>query len=141
MKHQAVSKYILLGILLTVGFSLVFGIPTALVPNPWFVRMIKATPIDYVFLYLESALAGSYVTLALEQKSKGMIDGKCAVGGGVLGFLAFACPICNKLLVFLFGIGILLSYLQPVRLYLGILGIALLSYALCLKIQQIKSSA
>lgn len=140
MNNKEILKYILLGVLLIAGFGLVFGIPTALIPNPWFVRMIEATTIDYIFLSMESVLAGSYVALTLWQRSRG-ISGKCAVGGGVLGFLAYACPICNKLLVWLFGTGILLSYLQPARPYLGIVGIALLSYALYAQIKLIKSSA
>ncbi len=96
MKNEKNSKYVLFSVVLTVAFGFVFGIPTALIPNPWFARMIVATPLDHIFLALESVLAGSYVALALWQKSRGVV-GKCAVSGGILGFLAFACPICNKL--------------------------------------------
>jgi len=130
--------YIILAISLSIFFLLAFGIPTNLVPNPWFTRMIPATPIDSVFLYIEAALLGTYVTLSVWQKKKG-ITGKCAVAGGFLGFLAFACPICNKLLVFLFGVGFLMSYLQPIRPYLGFIGIALMSFALHQKLKLIRS--
>jgi len=99
--------------------------------------MINETISQIYFAWIESALLGTYVTLALWQKSNG-VGGKCTVGGGVLSFLAFACPICNKFLVFLLGTSFLLSYLQPIQPYLGITGIALLSYALYLKIKLIK---
>jgi len=42
------AKYVGIGILSFAGFVLLFGIPTALIPTPWFVRMISARLSDYV---------------------------------------------------------------------------------------------
>ena len=49
--------------------------------------------------------------------------------GGVLGFFGFSCLVCNKILLLLFGSSFLLSYFEPVRHYVGALGILLFFYA------------
>ena len=82
---------------------LLFAIPTALLSNPLipYVRMIPATPLDYIFLVATSILSAVYILLP---ENKICTPDKSAFGGGVLGFIAFSCPTCNRLLV-LFGFG------------------------------------
>ena len=52
----------------------------------------------------------------------------CATSGGVLGFLAFACPVCNKLIVLVLGFSGAMTYFAPIQPMLGILGVLLLLY-------------
>jgi hypothetical protein len=59
---------------------------------------------------------------------------KAAGSGGILGFLGVACPVCNKLLLAIFGSGVLLSYFEPIRLYVGLLGVAALAWAVWRKL-------
>lgn len=132
-------KYCAGTVLIAFGFILLLGIPTAIIPTPWFIRMNEPTILDYSFLILESIMAGLYLILTYIQKERG-VTGKCAVGGGMLGFLAFACPTCNKLLVLLFGTGLLINYFRPIQTYVGFVGLALLGVALYIKIQQVKNS-
>lgn len=133
-----ILKYCAGTALIAFGFILLLGIPTAIIPTPWFIRMNEPTILDYSFLILESIMAGLYLTLSLIQKERGM-TGRCAVGGGILGFLAFACPTCNKLLVLLFGTGLLINYFRPIQPYVGFIGLVLLGIALYVKIQQVKN--
>ena len=132
-------KYCASTALIAFGFILLLGIPTAIIPTPWFIRMNEPTILDYSFLILESLMAGFYLTLSFIQKERGMA-GRCAVGGGILGFLAFACPTCNKLLVLLFGTGLLINYFRPIQLYVGFIGLVLFGAALYIKIQQVKNT-
>lgn len=59
--------------------------------------------------------------------------------GGVLGFLGFACPVCNKILMYVFGAELLLSYLEPARIYLAVLGTLVISLALYIKLKRRRS--
>lgn len=134
-----ILKYCAGTILIAFGFVLMLGIPTAIIPTPWFIRMNEPTVLDYSFLILESVMASLYLTLTYIQKERGT-TGQCAFGGGILGFLAFACPTCNKLLVMLFGTGLLINYFRPIQPYVGFIGLVLLGVALYIKIQQVKNS-
>ncbi len=121
---------------------LILGIPTALVPNSTYIRMTPASPLDYFFLVATSAMLGAYLALQFYGKvpSRAKED-LSAVSGGVAGVLAFGCPICNALLVSLFGTAALLTYYDPARPLVGVIGIALLGGAVYLKLRNIKCSS
>ncbi len=116
-------------ILISAAIFMILGGVTAIYENPFFQRMTPLYWFDYVFLGLESVLMGLFW---------GINAPVCAVKkagvGGVFGFLGFACPVCNKLLLFLFGSGILLTYFEPIRPYVGTLGLLLLSFAVYKKL-------
>ncbi len=47
----------------------------------------------------------------------------------MLGFLGVACPVCNKVLLLLFGGELLLTYFEPVRIYVAAAGAAFAAWA------------
>ena len=108
---------------------LVLGIPTALLSNPIipYVRMIPATAFDYAFLFTTAFLGGVYFALPANKVCK---PNKSALAGGFFGFLAFGCPICNKLFVLLLGFDFLFNIVNPIRPFLGIISIIVLAYAI-----------
>src|SRR3989337_2621812 len=79
-------------------------------------------------LLLQSAVAGLYVGLPTR------CGVRTAGAGGVIGFLGIACPVCNKVLMLLFGSTLLLEYYEPVRLHLALGGVVLLLIAVWLKL-------
>ena len=115
-------------IIATIVFVMM-GTLTALWNNPYFIRMTPVTGWDYVILSLESMLIGLFI---------GIRRPRCATKkagiGGVFGFLGFGCSICNKLLLLLFGSSFLLTYFEPVRYYVGAVGILIFTFALYQKI-------
>lgn len=118
------SKREIISVIVIATISFVFfGALTSVYENPIFNRMTPVYWFDYVFLVIESLLIGLYFGV----KSPVCMS-KRAGAGGVMGFLGFACPVCNKLLVLLFGAGFLLTYFEPIRPFVGLLGILLLSY-------------
>ncbi|GEM_PF-646616 len=117
--------------------ALALGVPTALVPTPYFVRMVPATPWDYLFWVLTSLLVGAFVALRLY--GRGGREGT-AVGGALGGVLAFGCPICNKLLVALLGASAVLAYVDPYRPAIGAASLALLGAALYSQVRGIRGS-
>ncbi|MFA9427957.1 hypothetical protein [Natronorubrum sp. A-ect3] len=52
---------------------------------------------------------------------------RLAFGGLVGGFLAVSCPICNAVLLALFGSSALMTYFDPLRPLLGAVSVALLA--------------
>lgn len=116
----------------------VIGIPTAIIDNPFFVRMTPVRTQDYVIWVATGLLTGLIVgtyTLSTKTRSSGKV-----VSGGVLSFLAVGCPICNKLVLLLLGTSGALTYFAPVQLYMGMASLALLGWALYLRVQAINRS-
>ena len=114
----------------------VFGTVSALWHNPLFIRMTPTSGFETGLLAVQSALLGLYF---------GIRRSSCALPkagvGGILGFLGVACPVCNKLLMLLFGSQLLLTYFEPVRLYVGIAGILLTGLALAQKLSMSASNS
>lgn len=94
------------------------GTVSALWDNPFFIRMTPAGGWEVGLLAALSLLLGAYVAIRRPACSV-----KAAGAGGVLGFLGIACPVCNKVLLLLFGGELLLTYFEPVRVYVAAMGV------------------
>ena len=46
-----------------------------------------------------------------------------------MGFIGIACPVCNKILLLLFGGELLLTYYEPVRIYVAAAGVLIAAVA------------
>lgn len=104
------------------------GTVSALWDNPLFVRMTPAGGWEIGLLGALSMLFGLYVAIRRPACSY-----RAAGAGGVLGFVGVACPVCNKLLLVLFGGELLLTYFEPVRLYVAAAGVAILAAAVLIE--------
>lgn len=129
-------KYISLGVLTSIVVFIVFGTITAVLPNPFFTRMTPLTVLDKIFLASSSLLSGAYVGAHYYKKETVKTCDSIATAGGIGSFLAFACPVCNKLLVLLFGATALMTYFEPYRPLLGFVSTGLLAGALYWKIKR-----
>lgn len=109
----------------TLVFTL-FGINTALIPNPYFIRQIPVVFWDYLFLGTTTLLATYY--FGLEKSCRTSSDDRYALVGGLTGFFSFACPICNGLLLTLFSTATIMTYVEPIRPYLGLLATGVLVF-------------
>lgn len=122
--------YFSIGIILTVLIFLLFGIPTALIPTSFYTRMIEVKMIDYIFLSLTSILLAVYFTLVIaRRKQVKQSGGNLAFSGTLFGIFSFGCPICNVILVTIFGATAILTYFEPYRSWLGIVSVVMLSLA------------
>ena len=100
----------------------VIGIPTRVIPNPWFSRMTPTRPEDYAFLVASSALLG----MTLPLRPLVTADPVRPAGSGFATFLAVGCPVCNKLVVALLGVGGALSWFAPIQPVLGLAAVIFL---------------
>ena len=103
------------GIAVVIASFAVLGTVSALWDNPLFMRMTPTGTWEVGLLATLSILLGVYVVVR-----RPFCSIKTAGAGGVLGFLGVACPVCNKVLLLLFGGELLLTYYEPVRVYVAI---------------------
>ncbi len=142
MNIRTIARSRVTGRALTLGLGLggttllIAGLPTAVIPTPWFVRMTPVRPQDDVFLaitvLLATALGATYA-----------LPASCPVRPGTFGagtyltMLAVGCPICNKVVVLLLGVDGALTIFQPVQPVLALGSIALLGYALVVRVRAV----
>lgn len=110
MTYASLAK----GVLAAVGSFVLLGTVAALWANPFFIRMTPTSGFEVGLLALQAILLGVYVAIPVPACAL-----KIASVGGVANYIGIACPICNKVLLFVFGASALLTYLEPVRLYLA----------------------
>ena len=106
-----------------ISFGLL-GSVSALWDNPLFMRMTPAGDFEIGLLLAMSVLLGAYVAIR-----RPFCSMKFAGGGSVIGFIGIACPVCNKVLLLLFGGELLLTYFEPVRIYVAGVGVLLAAAA------------
>lgn len=100
------------------------GTVTAVWINPLFVRMTPVGPWELGATTMTALLAGVTVGLWVPQCRL-----RTSGAGGVASFLGIACPTCNKVLMLIFGGPALLAWFDPVRPYLAVAGVILMSVA------------
>ena len=113
------------GALVALLSFLLLGTVSALWENPLFIRMTPAGDFEIAILLVMSCLLGVYVAIR-----RPFCSMKAAGSGGVLGFIGIACPVCNKVLLLLFGGELLMTYFEPVRIYVAVAGTLVVAAAL-----------
>lgn len=122
----------------TVIAALVIGVPTGVVPTPFYTRMTPVLwwnyPVWLVSSVLEGLLVATYVRIGpADAPAAGPPERPRtarALGAGLLSAFAVGCPICNKLVVLAIGVSGALSYFAPVQPVLAVASVALLVHVL-----------
>ncbi|MBU8822769.1 hypothetical protein [Mycolicibacterium goodii] len=114
-----------------VGVGLALGIPSALVPNPWFTRMTAVPWWGYAVWVLvavmSAVLAATYVDDASATSTAARRTGVLANIGSIL---AVGCPVCNKLVVAALGVSGALNVWAPVQPVIAAVSVSVLGWAL-----------
>ncbi|HEX3723706.1 MAG TPA: hypothetical protein VHV31_13000, partial [Nitrolancea sp.] len=118
------AVYGLVGALAT---ALLIGIPTVLIPNPFFSRMVPVRPQDYGFLTVTVLLTGVLAATYALPATCPLQEGKLATGG-FLSFIAVGCPVCNKIVVLAVGASGAMSYFAPIQPLIAVASTLLLGY-------------
>lgn len=132
-------RFVLRSFLFAVVLAVVIGVPTDVVANPWFSRMTPVVPLDYVFLVATSAMTGAVIASASYGnwiRRRGA--GQTGAVGGVLGWLAIGCPICNKLVVALLGVSGALRFFGPAQPLIGAAAVVLGITALTIRFRAVR---
>jgi len=118
-------KRILSGVAVTIAMFVTLGTVAALWNNPFFIRMTPAGGWEVSLLALLSLLSGLYVLIR-----RPFCSNRTMGAGGVFGFLGVACPVCNKILLLVFGGELLLTYYEPVRIHIALIGVLIALWAI-----------
>ena len=124
--------------------ALAIGLPTDVIPNPVFGRQGTpvepwAMPVLLITAVLSGLLFATYLgaTEIVDTADGEGLDRSSRFGslGGLLSFFAIGCPICNKVVVVALGTSGALSWFAPVQPYLGLVALALLAWALRVRLR------
>lgn len=123
--------------------ALAIGLPTEIIPNPVFGRMMPTEWWNYPTWIATSVLAG---LVAATYVRRWRVDGAEAPArragvGGLLTFFAVGCPVCNKLVVLALGTSGAMSWFAPLQPALAVAGIVLLGFALRTRLRGERSCA
>ncbi len=130
------------------GAALLIGIPSVLIPNHLFIRTIPTSPQDYVIWVVSALLIGPLLGLAtlypVEPKkatpnsNRSLAGSGRALTGTLLSFFSVGCPVCNKVVVLLPGFGGAMTFFNPLRPFLGLASIALISVTLYMRVRVLR---
>lgn len=120
----------------------VLGVPTAVLPNPFFVRMTPTQPLDVAFWLISSPLIGLTLATYVAKPPQWAADSHAGPGSaptsiaGIGAFLAIGCPICNKIVVGLLGVSGALTVFAPLQPAIGLASVVLLAVTLAYRLRQ-----
>jgi hypothetical protein len=129
------------GVLAALATTVVMGVPTDVVPNPWFERKLATTPFDVAALIALSLLAGALAVTYAIPAAAGADGRGVGIGSGILGWFAISCPACNKVVVALLGASGATGWFAAVQPVLGAGAVALAVAALAARVRAIKRGA
>ena len=112
-----------------VAVALAVGLPTDVIPNPLFGRPVDVTWWSYPSLAITSVLGGLLLATYVAQPQP-VTHERRGIAGGLLGFFAIGCPVCNKLVVIVLGTSGVLDWFAPTQPILAVLSMVLLAVAL-----------
>lgn len=139
------ARQVLVATFVAVGFGLLLGVVTVLIPNSFFARDIPPVWWNYPVWILTSLfsgmLAATYVRgWDIEAGADESIDGRSdaadrrtgrfGVAGGLLAWFAVGCPVCNKLALLALGYSGAITWFAPVQPFLAIGALMLTTVAL-----------
>jgi hypothetical protein len=141
MGHLMTRRYLLALAPAIALAALALGIPTDVLPNPWFTRMTPVRTLDLVLWPLTSiALGALLATAVLPASLRCRRDVSAAAGAGVLSVFAIGCPICNKLVVLALGLSGALTYFAPIQPVLGVSALALTAGVCALRVRALRGA-
>ena len=132
------ARTALVALLAAAGTALIIGIPTDVVPNPWFGREIDVRAFDVVTLIALSLVTGALVATYTLAGDSGAAVPRTGIGSGIIGWFAVGCPVCNKIVVALLGASGATSTFAPLQPALGVAAVALASAALVVRVRVIR---
>ncbi len=111
-------------------------IPTALIPNPLFTRMIPAEWWNWPVAILSTALV--VVLVALPKPTACRPPTRVGILGGGLAYLAVGCPTCNHLVVLAIGTTGALNWFAPLQPIMALVGLLVLAAAIAHRVRLLR---
>ncbi|MCS7257457.1 MAG: hypothetical protein RMJ05_01525 [Thermomicrobium sp.] len=135
--RPSIGQIVMYGWIGALAAAGLIGLPTALIPNPLFTRMIPPDTVDYIIFAATVVLAAALAATYSWPTACPLPQGRTTLGT-VAAYFAVGCPVCNKLVLVLLGTSGALQWFAPIQPLLGVLGIGLLAWTLALRIRAIR---
>ena len=119
----------------------VLGVPSAVIPNPLFIRMTPTEPFNVAVWLASAPLAGLLLATYISKRGAAAADVHSDAGagratlGGVAAYLAIGCPICNKIVVLALGVSGALNFFAPLQPIIGASSVTLLAGTLAWRLK------
>ena len=120
------------------GVALILGIPSDVIPNPWFDRQVPVDAFDVVTLVLLCLLTGALAATYAFAGGRTAVAERAGLGSGIVGLFAISCPVCNKLVLALVGASGASGWFASVQPLLGALAVILAATALYVRVRAIR---
>lgn len=130
------ARFWIVAVLGTIGGLILLGVPTAVIPNPFFIRMTPTETFNLVVWLTSAPLIGLLIATYVRPPGHTPVHAAAEAGtgratiGGIAAYLAIGCPICNKVVVAALGVSGALSYFAPLQSIIGAGSLALLGATL-----------
>jgi hypothetical protein len=123
--------------------ALAIGLPTEMIPNPVFHRMLPTEWWNRPAWLVTSLLAGLLLATYVREPDDAAPATTSRRGGlgGFLAFFAVGCPICNKLIVAAIGTSGALNWFAPAQPVLAVTAIVLLAVSLRSRLRSARACA
>lgn len=121
--------------------AVALGVPSAVVPNPFFTRMTPTEPFNVLVLVLSVPLAGLLLATYIAKGGAVARDIHADAGSGratlgsVAAYLAIGCPLCNKIVVAALGVSGAVNVFGPAQPFIGAASVALLAATLAWRLR------
>lgn len=133
------SRQYLVALAVAVGFGVLLGLSTVLIPNSLFSREIATVWWNYPVWILTSVGAGMLAATYVKTPEVAVMDAadsadkkttRMGVAGGVLTWFAVGCPVCNKIALLALGYSGAMTWFAPVQPLLAVGAMLLTGIAL-----------
>lgn len=135
------ARFWIVAVLGTIGGLILLGVPTAVIPNPFFIRMTPSETFNLVVWLTSAPLIGLLIATYIRPPGHTTVHAAAEAGtgratiGGIAAYLAIGCPICNKVVVAALGVSGALSYFAPLQPMIGAGSVALLGATLAWRLR------
>lgn len=127
------------GLAAAAGVALAVGVPSALLSNPFFVRMTPVPWWSYATWAATAALSGVLAATYVQAPRASGTPERAGIVANVGSVLAVGCPVCNKLVVAALGVSGAVGVWAPFQPLLAAAALALLGWALWRRLTALRS--
>lgn len=138
-----VGPWIRLGIGLAAcaGVAVAVGVPSALLANPFFVRMTPVPWWSYAAWVATSLLSGILAATYWRAPSAPGTPRRAGIVANIGSILAVGCPVCTKFVVAALGVSGALGMWASIQPVLAAVSLAVLGWALWRRLSTLRSCA
>lgn len=129
LRHWSWSQWLAAAVSAVV-VALIIGVPTGLVTTPFYSRMTPVPWWSYVVWVSTAVLSGLLMATYLRRPWRSQTTPRAGVVANVGSLLAVGCPVCNKVVVAVAGVGGALNVWAPLQPLIAAASLVLLGWAL-----------